>query len=177
MPNKYVVLWRRISRIPITRAADIEKSVFFHTAAGVGNCAIFLRDKDEWGGLHNMSNPSNYVRYEEMQETSDLGSCYGLSGTVQIALSCIDGVDTWTTTKDYCPEFFCPNATIVWVATYSEADGLGLTVVQSRSCAKEESCAAGGGGDNDEHSHSDGAAATGPLAALLVAAITILIAL
>lgn len=63
--------------------------------------------------------------------------------------------------------------------TYSEADGLQLSVVQSRSCGAEN-CAAGDsppGEDDDKHSHSDGAAATGPLVALLVAAITILIAL
>ena len=62
-------------------------------------------------------------------------------------------------------------------ATYSEANGLQLSVTQSRTCGKEESCAAGGhddNDDNDDHSHSDGAAKLGPLAALFIAAITII---
>ena len=67
---------------------------------------------------------------------------------------------------------------MVWAATYSEADGLQLSVTQSRTCGKEESCAAGGHDDNDDHSHSDGAAATtGPLAALFITIITIVITL
>ena len=68
---------------------------------------------------------------------------------------------------------------MLWAATYSEADGLQLSVTQSRTCGKEDSCAAGGhddNDDNDDHSQSDGAAAltTGPLAALFIAAITII---
>ena len=57
---------------------------------------------------------------------------------------------------------------MVWAATYSEADGLQLSVTQSRTCGKEDSCAPG------DHSHSDGAAKLGPLAALFIAAITII---
>ena len=91
--------------------------------------------------------------------------------TVQVVLTCTDGVDSWTTTKDFCPDWFCPDAVMIWVAAYSEADGLQLSVVQSRTCSKEESCAAGGHDDNDDH--SDGAAKLGPLAALFIAAITI----
>ena len=54
-----------------------------------------------------------------------------------------------------------------------------LTVRQIGFCGKEDSCAAGGhddNDDNDDHSQSDGAAAltTGPLAALFIAAITII---
>ena len=52
-----------------------------------------------------------------------------------------------------------------------------LSVTQSRTCNKEESCAAGGhddNDDNDDHSHSDGAARLGPLAALFIAVITII---
>ena len=66
---------------------------------------------------------------------------------------------------------------MIWVAAYSEADGLQLSVIQSRTCSKEDSCAAGGhddNDDNDDHSHSDGAAATGPFAALFIAAIAII---
>ena len=70
---------------------------------------------------------------------------------------------------------------MLWAATYSEADGLQLSVTQSRTCGKEESCAAGGHDDNDDNddpSHSDGAAATtGPLAALFITIITIVITL
>jgi len=77
--------------------------------------------------------------------------------------------------------WFCPDATMLWAATYSEADGLQLSVTQSRNCNKEESCAAGGhddNDDNDDHSHSDGAAATTcPLAALFITIITIVITL
>ena len=99
-------------------------------------------------------------------------SCFGgpdgITGTIQMVLTCTDGVDSWTTTKDFCPDWFCPDATMLWAATYSEADGLQLSVTQSRTCGKEESCAA------DGHSHSDGAAKLGPLAALFIAAITII---
>ena len=49
-----------------------------------------------------------------------------------------------------------------------------LTVAQTRLCGKEESCAADGHDDNDDHSHSDGAFSTRPLAALFIAAITII---
>ena len=52
-----------------------------------------------------------------------------------------------------------------------------LTVRQIGFCGKEDSCAAGGhddNDDNDDHSHSDGAAATGPFAALFIAAIAII---
>ena len=50
-----------------------------------------------------------------------------------------------------------------------------LTVAQIGLCGKEESCAAGGHDDNDDNDdQSDGAAATGPLAALFIAAITII---
>ena len=54
-----------------------------------------------------------------------------------------------------------------------------LTVRQIGFCGKEDSCAAGGhddNDDNDDHSQRDGAAAltTGPLAALFIAAITII---
>ena len=102
-------------------------------------------------------------------------SCFGgpdgITGTIQMVLTCTDGIDSWTTTKDFCPDWFCPDAVMIWVAAYSEADGLQLSVVQSRTCSKEESCAAGGHDDNDDH--SDGAAKLGPLAALFIAAITI----
>ena len=101
----------------------------------------------------------------------------GLSDTVQMVLSCTNGVDSWTTTKNFCPDWFCRNATMLWAATYSEANGLQLSVTQSRTCGKEESCAAGGhddNDDNDDHSHSDGVAKLGPLAALFIAAITII---
>ena len=98
-----------------------------------------------------------------------------------MVLSCTNGVDSWTTTKNFCPDWFCRNATVLWAATYSEADGLQLSVTQSRTCGKEESCAAGGhddNDDNDDHSHSDGAAATtGPLATLFITIITIVITL
>jgi hypothetical protein len=67
---------------------------------------------------------------------------------------------------------------MIWAATYSEADGLQLSVTQSRTCGKEDSCAAGGHDDNDDHSHSDGAAATtSPLATLFITIITIVITL
>ena len=70
---------------------------------------------------------------------------------------------------------------MLWAATYSEADGLQLSVTQSRTCGKEESCAAGGHDDNDDNddpSHSDGAAATtSPLATLFITIITIVITL
>ena len=89
-----------------------------------------------------------------------------------MVLSCTNGVDSWTTTKNFCPDWFCLNATMVWAATYSEADGLQLSVTQSRTCGKEDSCAPG------DHSHSDGAAATtGPLAALFITIITIVVTL
>ena len=81
------------------------------------------------------------------------------------------------TSKEVCPDWFCPNAAMLWIASYSEADGLMLTVAQIGLCGKEESCAAGGhddNDDNDDHSHSDGAAKLGPLAALFIAAITII---
>ena len=94
-----------------------------------------------------------------------------------MVLSCTNGVDSWTTTKNLCPDWFCRNATMLWAATYSEADGLQLSVTQSRTCSKEESCAAGGhddNDDNDDHSHSDGAAKLGHFAALFIAAITII---
>ena len=92
-----------------------------------------------------------------------------------MVLSCTNGADSWTTTKNFCPDWFCQNATMLWAATYSEADGLQLSVTQSRTCGKEESCAAGGHDDNDDNDdQSDGAAATGPLAALFIAAITII---
>ena len=91
-----------------------------------------------------------------------------------MVLSCTNGVDSWTTTKNFCPDWFCRNATMLWAATYSEADGLQLSVTQSRTCGKEESCAAGGHDDNDDHSHSDGAFSTRSLAALFIAAITII---
>ena len=95
-----------------------------------------------------------------------------------MVLSCTNGVDSWTTTKNFCPDWFCRNATMLWAATYSEADGLQLSVTQSRTCGKEESCAAGGHDDNDDHSHSDGAAATtGPLAALFITIIITIITL
>ena len=104
--------------------------------------------------------------------TACLGYTQGLSDTVQMVLSCTNGVDSWTTTKNFCPDWFCLNATMVWAATYSEADGLQLSVTQSRTCGKEDSCAPG------DHSHSDGAAATtGPLAALFITIITIVITL
>ena len=106
--------------------------------------------------------------------TACLGYTQGLSDTVQMVLSCTNGVDSWTTTKDFCPDWFCPDAVMIWVAAYSEADGLQLSVVQSRTCSKEESCAAGGHDDNDDHSHSDGAAKLGHFAALFIAAITII---
>ena len=100
-----------------------------------------------------------------------------------MVLSCTDGVDSWTTTKNFCPDWFCPDAALVWVASYCpkeycpETEGRHLSVAQTRLCGKEESCAAGGhddNDDNDDHSHSDGAAATGPLAALFITAITII---
>ena len=68
-----------------------------------------------------------------------------------MVLSCTNGVDSWTTTKNFCPDWFCRNATVLWAATYSEADGLQLSVTQSRTCGKEESCAAGGHDDNDDN--------------------------
>ena len=98
-----------------------------------------------------------------------------------MVLSCTDGVDSWTTTKNFCPDWFCPDAALVWVASYCpkeycpETEGLHLSVAQTRLCGKEGSCAAGGHDDNDHSHHSDGAAATGPLA--LAAAITILVAM
>ena len=64
-----------------------------------------------------------------------------------------------------------------WVEPTPQA---GPSVIQSRTCSKEESCAAEGHDDNDDndHSHSDGAAATsGPLAALFITIITIVITL
>ena len=79
-----------------------------------------------------------------------------------------------TVRGNFCPDWFCPDAVMIWVAAYSEADGLQLSVVQSRTCSKEESCAAGGHDDNDDHSHSDGAFSTRSLAALFIAAITII---
>ena len=97
-----------------------------------------------------------------------------------MVLSCTDGVESWMTSKEFCPDWFCPNAGILWVALYTEADGLMLTVTQTGGCSKEESCAAGGHDDNDDndHSHSDGAAATtGPLAALFITIVTIVITL
>ena len=67
---------------------------------------------------------------------------------------------------------------MLWISSYSEADGLMLTVAQIGGCSKEDSCAAGGHDDNDDHSHSDGAAATtGPLAALFITIVTIVITL
>ena len=118
-----------------------------------------------------------------MVNTNPLPSCFGrphgISGTTQMVLSCTDGVESWMTSKEFCPDWFCPNAGMLWVASYSEADGLMLTVRQIGFCGKEDSCAAGGhddNDDNDDHSQSDGAAAltTGPLAALFIAAITII---
>ena len=121
---------------------------------------------------------SDYVNYGYASPTNAQESCFGtadgITGTVQMVLTCTDGVDSWTTTKDFCPDWFCPDAALVWVASYCpkeycpETEGLHLSVAQTRLCGKEESCAAG------DHSHSDGAAATGPLAALFIAAITII---
>ena len=161
-----------------------------HTAAGVGNCALFIRSSQfpllGYAGLKSMggSFASDYVNYGYSAPTGPMESCFGIDGitdTVQVVLSCTDGVDSWTTTKDFCPDWFCPDAVMIWVAAYSEADGLQLSVIQSRTCSKEGSCAAGGhddNDDNDDHSHSDGAAATtGPLAALFITIITIVITL
>ena len=153
-------------------------------AAGVGNCALFVRSSQfphGYAGLKAQGGSffSDYVNYGYSAPTGPMESCFGgpdgITGTIQMVLTCTDGIDSWTTTKDFCPDWFCPDAVMIWVAAYSEADGLQLSVVQSRTCSKEESCAAGGHDDNDDHSQSDGAAAltTGPLAALLIAAITI----
>ena len=82
-------------------------------------------------------------------------SCFGgpdgITGTIQMVLTCTDGIDSWTTTKNFCPDWFCPDAVMIWVAAYSEADGLQLSVIQSRTCSKEGSCAAGGHDDNDDN--------------------------
>ena len=156
-------------------------------AAGVGNCALFVRSSQfphGYAGLKAQGGSffSDYVNYGYSAPTGPMESCFGgpdgITGTIQMVLTCTDGIDSWTTTKDFCPDWFCPDAALVWVASYCpkyycpETEGLHLSVAQTRLCGKEESCAAG------DHSHSDGAAATtGPLAALFITIITIVITL
>jgi len=174
-----------VSYRPLAHAGINTQSSFIAAAPGVGNCNLFLRNGGVNVGLGNMAAESNYVNYGRIVGTVPLGSCIfpnanvsGLSGTVQMVLSCTDGIDSWTVTKNFCPDWFCPDAALVWVASYCpkeycpETEGLHLSVAQTRLCGKEESCAAG------DHSHSDGAAATaGPLAALFITIITIVITL
>ena len=152
-------------------------------ATSLGNCNLFLRAAGTNAGLTHMVNREvNYAPYGSSFDTHPFGSClgepHGISDTVQMVLSCTDGVDSWMVTKNVCPDWFCPDAALVWVASYCpkyycpETEGLHLSVAQTRLCGKEESCAAG------DHSHSDGAAATtGPLAALFITIITIVITL
>ena len=95
------------SKGPILRSAETGgKSAFVQDAAGVGNCAFYLRYDGKWSGMDNMSltvNGANYFRYGWVEETTIptacLGYTQGLSDTVQMVLSCTNGVDSWTTTR------------------------------------------------------------------------------
>ena len=93
-----------------------------------------------------MGSISDYVHYGLWVQTVPLGSCMrngnyqGIEGLFQMVLSCTDGVETWTTTKEVCADHICPDAYYTWVASYSKADGLQLTFAQSRNCGAA-SCA------------------------------------
>ena len=127
---------------PIYRAADSGGHSDFHQgAAGVGKCAIFLRHRRFHGAVFNYGK-----RWFDAGLRS--ASCFGLQrigGTFQLVLTCTNGADSWTTTKDFCPEWFCPAASRVFVPYYSEADGLQLSVTQSRFCGAKN-CATRGPG-------------------------------
>merc|ERR1740138_893315 len=120
--------------------ASNERSMFYHTAPDVGACALFLRNDKNSVGLSNMGSESDYVHYGLPVQTVPLGSCMrngnyqGIEGLFQMVLSCTDGVETWTTTKEVCADHICPDAYYTWVASYSKADGLQLTFAQSRNC-------------------------------------------
>ena len=111
------------SRGPFRIAADSGgKSYFQQGATGVGKCAIFIHHKWNTGDVINYgkswANAIPQPSYFHERER--------LSGAFQLVLTCTNGADSWTTTKDFCPEWFCPAASMVYVPYYSEAGGLQL---------------------------------------------------
>ena len=123
------------SRGPFYWGADSGgRSYFQQGAANVGKCAIFLRHRWNTGAV---------INYDKSWANAGVQPSYfhereRLSGAFQLVLTCTDGADSWTTTKDFCPEWFCPAASMVYVPYYSEAGGLQLSVTRSRFCGAKK---------------------------------------